>query len=183
MKQLFVAEVKIKSPYGFASPYGYNELLDIAIKHGDIVSIHTDIRWGGSMELIRETREKTIKPILAKGIHSTDDQISKALEYGANWVLVVGRVPNEKLLSFCWIEPNSISDIKNIPKDSRLVWNARNLWSNGRYKEETWEEVRKVWKGWICQASFIHEPGDVEIDSDAFIVGASLVHFKNLWLK
>ncbi|MAJ97292.1 MAG: hypothetical protein CMI56_01585 [Parcubacteria group bacterium] len=48
---------------------------------GDIISIHTDSRWGGSFELLEKARGLTDKPILAKGIHKDDADIEKALEY------------------------------------------------------------------------------------------------------
>ena len=88
-----IAEVKTKSPFGYVSGKDWAELFEIANIIGDIVSIHTDPRWGGSMELVKKARNLTSKPILAKGIHKSDDEIRQCLEAGADFVLVVGRIP------------------------------------------------------------------------------------------
>lgn len=45
-----IAEVKTKSPFGFVSEDSREVQLERAIRIGDIVSIHTDERWGGSFE-------------------------------------------------------------------------------------------------------------------------------------
>ncbi len=62
-----IAEVKIQSPFGFKSEKSWDELFVIAEKAGDIISIHTDARWGGSFELIKKAKSLTKKQILAKG--------------------------------------------------------------------------------------------------------------------
>ena len=49
-KYQIIAEVKTKSPFGFQSPYSWEELFQLADKIGDIISIHTDSQWGGSFE-------------------------------------------------------------------------------------------------------------------------------------
>ena len=89
-----MAEVKTLSPFGHASDKPWEALFALANAHGDIISIHTDKRWGGSMDLIRQARKMTERPILAKGIHSSDDLIREAHQAGADLILVVGRVPN-----------------------------------------------------------------------------------------
>jgi len=72
MNPLLIAEVKTESPFGFVSEKTWRQLFDIANKHGDIISIHTDKRWGGSFDLISKAKELTKKPVLAKGIHATE---------------------------------------------------------------------------------------------------------------
>src|SRR3989338_2239372 len=121
-----IAEVKTQSPFGYKSDKTWDELFYVAEKIGDIISIHTDSRWGGSFNLIKKARSLTNKPILAKGIHEKDNDIKTAIDLGADWVLVVGRIPKvhkEK----CIIEPVTLEQLKTIPKNLRAVWNARNL--------------------------------------------------------
>lgn len=89
---ILIAEVKTQSPFGFRSALSLQELFDLANRHGDIISVHTDMRWGGSFDLLRKARKLTTKPILAKGIHETDEEIEQAFASGANFVLVVGRI-------------------------------------------------------------------------------------------
>lgn len=180
-----IAEVKTESPFGFKSKASWEELFNLANANGDILSIHTDPRWGGSMELIKKAREKTERPILAKGIHDTDDLIRKAHNTGADLILVVGRLPNfhNGLLKKCLIEPTSIQNMKDILLECsmrgfepRIVWNSRDL-ETGELKMETWKEARKLYRGWMCQASNIKSIKDVEKDADAVIVGENLARF------
>ena len=113
-KLLIIAEVKPISPFGFKSDKTWDELFQIAEKYGDIISIHTDARWGGSFDLVKKAKSLTKKPILAKGIHETDELIVKAFEAGADYALVVGRIPNikEELLKKCLVEPNSLEELR-----------------------------------------------------------------------
>lgn len=170
-----IAEVKTCSPFGYVSDKGWEELFDIANKVGDIISIHTDPRWGGSFDLIKKARARADKPILAKGIHQDDSEIKKALEFGATWVLVVGRIPKihpEK----CFIEPYDLSELKTIPKTLRVVWNSRDL-KTGGLKKETFEEARRIFSGWLCQASNIKTTKDIKEGADAVLVGTNLLEF------
>ena len=68
MKRPFelIAEVKTASPFGWSSNRSWEELFDLANQYGDIISIHTDSRWGGSFDLLKQARQQTTKPILAK---------------------------------------------------------------------------------------------------------------------
>lgn len=175
MKPILIAEVKIQSPFGFKSSKTWDELFIFAEKHADIVSIHTDPRWGGSFDLIKKARTLTKKPILAKGIHKTDEEIQKAIEAGADYVLVVGRIPKIHQHK-CLIEPLSLEELKNIPQNLKVVWNSRNL-SNGEIKKETFEEARAIFKGWLCQASNIKTVENVHNGADAILVGENLETF------
>ncbi len=170
-----IAEVKTKSLYGFKSNKSWEYLFDIANEIGDIISIHTDIRWGGSFDLIKKARRLTKKPILAKGIHRVDDDIVRAIEYGADHVLVVGRIPGVYLNS-CFIEPLNLDELSGIPNYYRVVWNSRDL-SNGGLKNETFEEARELWKWWLCQASNIKSLNDIKKGADAVLVGSYLENF------
>ncbi len=170
-----IAEVKTLSPFGWKSEKSWDELFEIANKVGDIISIHTDPRWGGSFDLIRKAKQLTNKPILAKGIHETDDLIQQAIDAGADWVLVVGRIPKIHT-DKCLIEPLTLKELKDIPDHVRVVWNSRDL-SNGGKKEETFEQARKIFKGWLCQASNIKTVDDIKAGADAVLIGTHLVDF------
>ena len=78
----------------------------------------------------------------------------------------------EKLL----IEPNSLSELQKIPNNLRVVWNSRDLKTGGR-KQETFEEARTIFKGWLCQASNITTVADIHPRTDAVIVGTKLLEF------
>jgi indole-3-glycerol phosphate synthase len=170
-----IAEVKTHSPFGFTSKMSWDELFKIAREIGDIISIHTDPRWNGSMELVRKARALTTKPILAKGIHATDKEIQEALSAGADNVLVVGRIPQIHVEK-CLVEPLTLEELTHIPDHFKVVWNSRDL-NDGRMKKETFEDARKVFKGWLCQASNIKTVGDIEEGADAILIGTHLMEF------
>lgn len=170
-----IAEVKTHSPFGWKSDKSWDELFEIANQISDIISIHTDSQWNGSFDLIRKAKSLTPKPILAKGIHATDEEVHKAVEAGADYVLVVGRIPKvfpEK----CLIEPKSLAELKTIPKNFKVVWNSRDLETGGR-KKETFSEARDLWKGWLYQASFIKTKDDIHPEAGAVLVGTHLIEF------
>ncbi len=170
-----IAEVKTRSPFGFKSRKSWGELFAVAHEIGDIISIHTDARWGGSFDAIKKARTVTKKPILAKGIHATDNEVDQAILAGADYVLVVGRIPGihqEK----CFIEPLTITELKTLPEHFKVVWNSRDL-SDGNIKKETFEQARKIFGGWLCQASNIRTIQDIKEDADAVLVGANLIEF------
>jgi indole-3-glycerol phosphate synthase len=170
-----IAEVKTFSPFGWESNRSWGELFDIANKIGDMISIHTDPRWHGSFDLIEKATCLTNKPILAKGIHASDDDITRALDAGASYVLVVGRMPSSNIEQ-CLLEPSSIEELKSLPPDVKAVWNSRDL-GNGGIKTETFEDARHVYAGWLCQASNIISMADVDKSADAILVGSHLAEF------
>ena len=170
-----VAEVKTHSPFGWKSEKSWDELFELADQAGDVLSIHTDERWHGSLDLITKARSLTTKPILAKGIHATDEEVGKALQAGADYVLVVGRVP-QRYQDKCWLEPVNLQELKSYPLDSKVVWNTRNL-EDGSLKIETFTEARQLWLGWLCQASNISTLNDVDPLADAILVGTHLPEF------
>lgn len=172
-----IAEVKTHSPFGWTSTKSWDELFEVAEKIGDIISIHTDARWNGSFDLLKEARRRTTKPILAKGIHETDKQIQQAIDAGATYVLVVGRIPH-MYPEQCLIEPYSLEELSKIPTDLKAVWNSRDL-NTGGMKTETFAEARKVFTGWLCQASNINDESDIDISADAVLIGTSLMRFKD----
>lgn len=153
----------------------WGELFDIANQHGDWLSIHTDYRWGGSYDLLENAKQRTERPILAKGIHSTDEEVAKAVECGADYVLVVGRVPGV-YVEQCLVEVADAGQFMEFDSSVKAVWNQRNL-ANGARKAERFDDVRHIWPNWLAQASFIRYPKDVCPDADAFIVGTHLAQF------
>jgi len=174
-----IAEVKTLSPFGFRSDKTWDELFALADRVGDILSIHTDPRWGGSFELIKKAKAMTAKPILAKGIHATDADIRKAIDAGADFVLVVGRVPEihqDTLL----IEPLTLAELMTVPPEMKAVWNSRDL-ADGGMKKETFADARKIFPGWLCQASNIRTVQDIEEKADAVLVGTHLEEFSRSW--
>lgn len=176
MKQTFIGEVKIFSPFGFKSRHSWDTLFGIANAKADFVSIHTSSRWKGAMEDLLVARRSTNKPILAKGIHESDDDIKRCLDYGADYVLVVGRVPPDKFIQKCLVEPTSLQQLKDIGKDLDIVvWNSRDLQTGG-LKSDKWEEVVSLCKR-VIQASNIKTRADVHSDAYGFIVGENLPIF------
>lgn len=174
-RPLIIAEVKTESPFGYKAEKSWEELFALACEVGDMVSIHTDPRWGGSFSLLREVRSLTNKPILAKGWHTTDEQVSQALDCGADWVLVVGKVPAFRP-ERCIVEPMTLDGLRDIPTNIRALWNSRDLQTGGT-KTESFQDARAAFKGWLCQASNIHNVSDVQQGADAVLVGTHLVEF------
>lgn len=162
--------------------------MNLAIEHGDWISVHTSALWGGDFQSISFVRKFTNKPILAKGIHATDDDVKRALDHGADYVLVVDRVPmnwdwNDK----CLFEFSFLNQFKSLMEidywhKQKHVYNYRHLKTgksknfNGinqylGYKTKTNEKL------WVCQASGIQKPEDVRNGVSAYIVGQNLTKF------
>lgn len=172
---LIIAEVKTRSPFGWQSNKSWEELFSVAEKFGDMLSIHTDPRWGSSFELLSTARALTNKPILAKGIHALDSDIKEAVVRGADAVLVVGR-QTDVHVEKCFFEPNSLAELFALPKDCHAVWNSRDLATGGN-KTEQFKEARAMFSGWLCQASNIQTIDDVRAGTDAVLVGTHLETF------
>jgi hypothetical protein len=142
-------------------------------------------RWGGHfsylLEASRPVHEKG-KLLLAKGIHRTDSEIVRALEYGADLVLVVGRRPPPELAPVCIWEPSTYESLVFRDARTKVMWNARDLANAGQpRKDADITAVRRFHDGWLCQASFISDPKDVDPRVEAFIVGSQLPKFCELW--
>ena len=184
---VLIGEVKPSSPSGFMSPYSWRKLFDLANESPcvDMISIHTDPRWEGSFESLKEARALTEKPILAKGYHATDRELRDAFNYGADRVLVVGRIPNISLADFCYYEPLNLEQLHAFPvlagshRINTVVWNARDI-SNPeieRYKTESINEARKLWPKQLVQASAIRSLADIAPEADQILVGSYLPQF------
>lgn len=180
MKPLFIAEVKTKSPFGFKSPHTWDELFEVAKSVGDWVSIHTDPRWGGSLDLVSKARKLTQKPILAKGLHCTLTEVAAAVHAGADYVLCYDWMPwpwHHQVL----FEPRSLASLKErvvsfTSKDVKVVWNKRDL-DSGKPKVESFDEARALYEGWMCQASMINNIRQIAPLADAVLVGEHLKNF------
>ncbi len=178
MKPIFIAEIKIKSPYGYQSKNTFAQLMEIAISKGDYISVHTNALWGGDFNSISFVRQHTDKPILAKGFHSEDDA-KRAIDHGADYVMFIDRIPTSFNLSHSLIEISDLNDdwisTSQFPK-LKIVHNSRNL-KTGLFKENN-DLEKYIEKGyWVCQASGIKHPDDVNPHVDAFIVGEHLIDF------
>ena len=74
------------------------------------------------------------------------------------------------------IEPLTLEELKGIPEYLRVVWNSRDL-TDGRPKAESFTEARKIFKGWLCQASHIKTITDLQGGANAILVGTNLINF------
>lgn len=179
-RPLLIAEAKPVSPFGFRSDRSWEELFALACDVGDWVSVHTDPRWGGSFELLARARAMTDKPLLAKGIHATDEEVRRAFAVGADYALVVGRVPAVHA-DRCLIEPTTLAELAALDPALRAVWNSRDL-ATGNMKAETFAEARKIFSGWLCQASNLRRAADVQEGASAVLVGSNLERFAASWV-
>lgn len=189
MNPLFIAEIKKKSPFGYTTDVPFISLMEYAVKYGDWISVHTNALWGGDYDSISFVRRFTNKPILAKGIHGTDDDIQRALDHGADYVLVVDRIPTYRFWNKVIFEFSTLSGFKKVidhvgkwPEHCpvKLVYNSRDLNTGLSKTVNELDEVLKLGH-WTCQASNIVIPQQVNPNVQAFIVGECMVDFcKNL---
>jgi indole-3-glycerol phosphate synthase len=192
-KPIFIAEIKTQSPFGYRSKDSFISLMDLALEHGDWISVHTNALWGGDFQALSFVRKFTNKPILAKGIHPTDKDIQRALDYGADYVLVVDRIPEDyNLHEKCLFECSYLNEFKKMVEDTHFhfqkhVYNFRHL-RTGQPKKiqgiDTYLKFKPINpqfapldKLWICQASGIEKPTDVREGVSAYIVGEHLSKF------
>ena len=184
MTPTFIAEIKTQSPFGFKAKHPFVSLMEVAIQHGDWISVHTNALWGGDYDAISFVRRNTDKPILAKGLHETDDDIQRALDHGATYVLVVDRFPDRDRIHYSNLllerhDPHLLKhQMDNAPYLSyaKFVCNSRNLRTG--LPKKAWELDTFIEAGvWVCQASGIKSIEQVDKRVDAFIVGEHLVEF------
>lgn len=195
---IFIAEIKTQSPYGFQSPFSFMQLMEIACKNGDWISVHTNSLWGGDFAHIEFVRSFCKKPILAKGLHTTTDSILRAFESGANYVLTTNpnictatmprndwfKLDNYKdkiLFEMDFATAKPMIDFNPSFKSRKYVSNLRNL-KTGEFKPR---EINKetdlnqfLNAGLsVCQASGIRYKTDVHRAVDSYIVGTHLMEF------
>lgn len=190
-----IAEVEAVSPFGWRSRWPEEYLLDLALEHGDWLSIHTEERWGGSIEGLAEVRRRMTrhgidKPLVAKGIHRSDSALRQALAV-ADYALVVGRWPHglePDLQARLIFEPSypgqvvlAISEFVSVSARPRLVLNRRDLDTGERSTDTPSPSlVKGLHRGndpWVVQASFIETDADLDPVADAYLVGSNLVEF------
>lgn len=187
MSPIFIAEVKTKSPYNFQSKYSFEFLLELAIQNGDYISIHTNPLFNGNFENIHRARKQTSKPILAKGFHDNDDDIKKAIDFGADYVLVVDRFTkllDSDLRNKLFLEFSNDSFISRLTekdkKELKFVYNGRNLKTGIAKKYIGDYDKYRENVNWLCGASLLRDRFDVQLfypKCDAFIVGENLLNF------
>lgn len=190
MKPIFIAEIKTQSPFGFVSKTPFVSLMECAIQYGDWISVHTNALWGGDYDAISFVRRNTNKPILAKGIHASDDDVKRAIDHGADYVLLVDRMNTphhlRKQLLIETNDANIFNDpvIKNerlaskssVYRDLKYVCNSRDLRTG--LPKKLWELDFYLDAGvWVCQASGIKSMEQVDERVNAFIVGEHLIEF------
>ncbi len=205
--RIIIAELKRNGPDGTVlTTDTFEERLKLCIRVGDVISIHDHEIWRGSCLDITRARLLTHKPILAKGLHGTVEEIESALRAGADYVLVVGWMPPEHLLPFCFIEVLTLGELARVPKEAAAaVWNGRDL-SIVRAKAGVPKHLLKRWRHLpklapgelgverprpsfkkarlvlprprrLIQASKARTIGDFEPEADGIIVGTHLVTF------
>lgn len=179
---IFIAEVKTKSPFGYTSESTFHELLQVAVKHGDWVAVHTSALWGGDPQAISLAKLHTDKPVLAKGLHTTDAEIKQMFKLGADYVLSVSEprliegVDHTKVLFETDIKTIK-SAVQNNPAlaQAKFVCNSRDL-STGLHSFNFLKDYLQTGL-WICQASNIATSADVNPEVNAFLVGKNLEIF------
>jgi indole-3-glycerol phosphate synthase len=183
-KPTFIAEVKTQSPFGFKSNKTWFELFDIANEYGDMISVHTNSLWGGNFDLLALAKRRTKKPILAKGLHLSKDEIKKCIDYGADYILCYDYIPDfsssELYARTLLIEPKNEKTLDDFVKNSRhpfYVINQRDILT-GRLSDMSFDIIRNKYPDkYLCQASFIKTINDVHPNANAFIVGTHLETF------
>ena len=190
IKPIFIAEIKTQSPFGYKSEHSFVSLMECAIKNGDWISVHTNALWGGDYDAISFVKKNTNKPILAKGIHGTNDDVNRAFDHGADYVLVVDRYPESTTNSLTEdrkariLHEMNFSNVKrNVEFSShwagvKYVCNSRDL-RNGHPKMKSELDDFIKLGVWTCQASGIISRRDVNPNVQAFIVGENLIDFCN----
>lgn len=171
-----VAELKMLSPFGYRNPRTLDETLAQCEKVGDILSVHTNPLWGGSFEHLEEICKQTKLPVLAKGFHDTTEDVRRAINCGATYVLTVGWWPDD---TRCWHECETLDQLRQTDAQA-AVFNSRNprtgrdnLLSSATLKHVA--ELARDARGsrWLCQASRIKselEVGNVE----AVLIGQNI---------
>ncbi len=182
-----VAEVKLRSPYGWVNPMDEWDAFELCCAVGDVISIHTDELWGGSFDtLARLGREAHLrgKQVLAKGFHPTAPHVKRALDAGADQCLTVDWWPGDygadgawpemvELGKRCWFETCSYDKARDA-KAAWVVINTRNPRTGQTYGPAAWDVRNHYRKGWLCQASGIRGPQDVVPGVDAILIGEGL---------
>ncbi len=196
-----VAEVKPHSPKGQrTTQLTDSELLRLAIKTGDTVSLHTHPLWNRnnrSFEVAADACHRAGRKVLAKGFHGSNEEIEHWLKQGADFVLTVGFMPRPGLREKCFIEPLTLKELAQVPGECMAVWNTRDLSSLRElegippYLQERWrrgegiggdrlamfKQARQIHRGLLCHASNLTTIADIQKGANAVLVGSKLEEF------
>ncbi|MBP9717886.1 indole-3-glycerol-phosphate synthase [Candidatus Gracilibacteria bacterium] len=139
-----IAEVKLKSPsHGEFKGVTLEDQIKKYLAAGiDAVSLVTDpVRFNGSVELIRQTRELTDLPIIRKDFIRDEKVLDETKAYGADAALLIvkdlTKEELEKLVAHCIAigidpvaevySPADTEKIKDLPLETIILINNRNL--------------------------------------------------------
>lgn len=182
---ILVAEAKTRSPFDPLYRKDWMHQFALASEYGDMVSIHTDAPWNGSYDLIGIARKLTDKPILAKGVCTTEEGYDEAIAAGAHQVLWVGVIPPPRCRANSWFEPtriwrgNMLGPVAEagIP----VVINSRDVLCGGTEtegEEGIWEWfAQNSPDTFLVQASNIKTFSDIRPEANAALVGTYLESF------
>ncbi len=95
-----VAEIKQSSPSaGFIKDINLDSVLKVYNRYAKGISVLTDRKFfGGSYELLKEVSERTNLPVLCKGFIIDKRQIDMAYVHGADIVLLIVRILEDRAL-------------------------------------------------------------------------------------
>lgn len=182
-KPTVVAELKLRSPYGWINPLSTSDAFDLCMSVGDVISIHTDEEWGGGWDHLLgwayEARRQG-KKVLAKGFHPAQPHVTRALDH-ADYCLTVGWWPGDER---CWHEVETRDQLINSAAP-RIVLNARDprtgksrprLWGSylGPARLDSTDLLYGGKRRWLCQASHVRRAEDVLAGMDAVLIGEGL---------
>lgn len=181
---MLIAEIKTQSPFGFQSSIPKDELTELAINYGDIISVHIEKDWGGALSEIDRVRALTLKPILAKGFVCTPELIREVLNRGADFFLSVDVIPEIEVDKCFYEVQGSISprDARSIEQCHSLVLNSRNLLHGGMQDKNILDANLDFYKKYLyctklCQASNIRSHSDLWPFANYHLVGSYLKDF------
>jgi len=154
-----IAEIKIKSP---SMPLKENlNPVDLAKEYEEskisAISVLTDEKYfGGTKEIMQKVKEITTKPILRKDFIISEYQIYQARAYGADAILLISHLLNEKKIKKfieisrelgmeCLVEFNNEQDLEKIPKDAVKIYgrNYRILNNDHNLEKNIHDDIRK----------------------------------------
>jgi hypothetical protein len=182
---MIVAEAKTRTPFDPFYRKDWMHQFALASEYGDMVSIHTDPQWNGSYDLIGIARKLTDKPILAKGLCTTEEQYDESIAAGAHQVLWVGTIPPPRCRANSWFEPTRIWRGHMLAPVAEagipVVINSRDVLCGGGPTED--EEGIWQWFAdnspdtFLVQASNIKSFSDIRSKANAAIIGTHLEQF------
>ncbi|WP_022670956.1 indole-3-glycerol phosphate synthase TrpC [Hippea alviniae] len=194
-----IAEIKPRSPSaGFIRNIELDEIIKVYNEEAIAISILTDEKFfGGSFNLLKTAKEKSLLPLLCKDFIIDEKQILKAYLSGADLILLIARIVDfENLREFydttlslgmdAIVEIFDEEDLKKVEKlkSSIVGVNSRNLDTLEISIEKTKFLLNRIDFPCIKIAeSGIKTRNDIELlknDCDAFLIGETLLKSKNI---